>query len=198
MRRIKHLWKILLAIVVATQLSACSKTVRWEEEVPLNTGEVIWVQRSGTYSFGYNAGSGHVGYSPDWKSTIEFTYKGKRYSHTSEAFIKLLAISPEGVPNLVADARGWGNQNKYPCVTPYYAQFKPDPSGSHWDWPDRIEPWLYGLPANLLVGLVAPSDDGKKLKPSDRERLNASVLAIGKHHRMIDPEFKPENCMRSN
>jgi hypothetical protein len=41
--------QILLVVVGALQLAACSKTVQWEEEVPLNTGEVIWVKRTDTF-----------------------------------------------------------------------------------------------------------------------------------------------------
>ena len=39
---------LLMALVAlaALQLSGCSRTVEWEEEVPLNTGETIWVHRS--------------------------------------------------------------------------------------------------------------------------------------------------------
>ena len=38
--------KFITTMVLAVLLVACSKTVQWEEEVPLNTGEVIWVKRS--------------------------------------------------------------------------------------------------------------------------------------------------------
>jgi hypothetical protein len=39
----------LLISVAVFLLSSCSKTVKWEEEVPLNTGEVIWVERVDSY-----------------------------------------------------------------------------------------------------------------------------------------------------
>ena len=39
MNRFKTSLRILVAMVAALQLTACSKTVQWEEEVPLNTGE---------------------------------------------------------------------------------------------------------------------------------------------------------------
>ena len=190
---------IRLAIILlsAVLLGACSRTVTWEEEVPLNTGESIVVTRSGTYYFHYDAGSGFIGYSPKLDSTIEFTHKGKKYSHRGEARINLVAIDPNGVPSLVADARGWGNYNKYPCVTPYYVQFKPDETGTQWRWPNQIEPWLYNLPTNLLVGLSKIEDDGKKLKPKDRMRLNGSLLSMN-HYLRIDPLFKPENCIKRN
>ena len=38
MNRFKTSLRILVAMVAALQLTACSKTVQWEE-VPLNTGE---------------------------------------------------------------------------------------------------------------------------------------------------------------
>jgi hypothetical protein len=53
-------------VVAVFLLSACSKTVTWEEEVPLNTGEVIWVERVDSYervlvdhglSLGWEAGT---------------------------------------------------------------------------------------------------------------------------------------------
>ena len=37
-------------LLSAILLGACSKTVQWEEEVPLNTGEVIWVKRTDTFT----------------------------------------------------------------------------------------------------------------------------------------------------
>lgn len=39
----------VVAALCMSLLSACSKTVKWEEEVPLNTGEVIWVKRVDSY-----------------------------------------------------------------------------------------------------------------------------------------------------
>ena len=41
-----RLAKIITLLLTMLLLSACSRTVQWEEEVPLNTGETIWVQRS--------------------------------------------------------------------------------------------------------------------------------------------------------
>lgn len=188
---------ILGIVVVLLMIRACNPNVNWEEEVLLNTGETIVVQRSGSYSFGYSAGSGHIGFSPEPKTTIEFTYKGKRYSNTGTANFSLLAIGPNGGPSLVADARGWGNYNKYPCVTPYYVQFIPTNESGQWTWPNQIETWLYNLPTNLIVGLVEISDSGKTLKPTDRSRINGSLLPM-RHFNRIDPEFKPENCVKEN
>ena len=65
-------------------LSACSqtvKTVQWEEEVPLNTGETIWVKRADTYKR-------ESGYANPLKlvwgiknRTYEFSWQGQKYSY---------------------------------------------------------------------------------------------------------------------
>jgi hypothetical protein len=180
-------------------LTACSRTVQWEEEVSLNTGETIWVKRSGTYTFKPAPGSPlDYGWGGDPRSTIEFNYKGKSYSYTGEASFMLLTIAPDGLPNLVADARAWGNANKYPCVTPYYVQFLPDQTGKRWNWPQRIEPWLYGQPTNLIFGLVPLASSGNKFSGAERQQINASLLGFADHFRRIDPGFKPENCVEIN
>lgn len=49
----------LLALVV----SGCSRTVTWEEEVLLNTGETIWLLRTDTYSRSTEAGNP---FKPAW------------------------------------------------------------------------------------------------------------------------------------
>ena len=103
MNHLKKLLQIFLIVVVALQLCACSRTVEWEEEVPLNTGETILVKRSGSYEFGSESGNPlKFGYNPNWRSTIEFTYKGKRFTHTDDVKLILLVIGPDKVPNLVA------------------------------------------------------------------------------------------------
>lgn len=41
--------QVTLLALVAMQLSACSRTVEWQVEVPLNTGETIWVKHESAY-----------------------------------------------------------------------------------------------------------------------------------------------------
>lgn len=179
-------------------LTACSRSVRWSEEVLLNTGETILVERHGTYTYQAETGGVRLGWAPDWRSTIEFSYKGKQYSYTGDAFIQLLAIGPDMSPALVADARGWGNKNNYPCVTPYYVQFTPDKTGRSWTWGPRISPWLYNLPTNLMIGLAPLDSTQRKFNAATRRQVNASLLAFADNYRRIDPLFKPENCVERN
>jgi hypothetical protein len=49
MSRAKFQMMKLCMLLPLVAITACSKTVQWEEEVPLNTGETIWVKRSDTY-----------------------------------------------------------------------------------------------------------------------------------------------------
>lgn len=180
-------------------MTACTRSVQWEEQVVLNTGETIMVERHGNYTFiMFSGASGFVGYEPDWRSTIEFTYKGKRYAYTGDASIQLLAIAPDLTPVLVADANGWGNKNSYPCVTPYYVEFIPDKSGRSWSWPPRISSWLYDLPTNLMIGLAPLDSTQRRFDAAARRKINASLLSYAANYERIDPGFKPENCVKRN
>jgi len=175
----------LIAGLCMSLLTACSKTVTWEEEVPLNTGETIWVTRIVTYSLQGGAGNPlDMAYRPEWTETLEFNWQGKNYSYTGDADVMLLAISPlSNSPVLVANAalKNWDTKNSYRCTTPYYVQLSPTSDREHWIWPSSIESWLYDRPANLMlyrpkVNLVAP-----KYSKTDRERFdsgNSSFLRI--------------------
>lgn len=192
------LGRIVCVALFTSMLAACTRGVQWEEEVVLNTGETIVVERQGTYTFIlFSGASGFIGYAPDWRSTIEFTYKGRRYRHTDELSPVLLAIAPDGTPNLVASLGSeWGWKHKYYCVTPYYVQLRPDQSGKEWSWPDEIEPWLYDLPTNLLIGIAPMEADGKKLGPVDRKTMNASLTAVYKYFQVIDQTHTVDFCPR--
>lgn len=192
-----NLIKLILIGFAMTGLTACSKTIQWEEEVLLNTGETIVVKRNGTYSYKSEPGGLDYNLTPDWRSTIEFTYKGKNYSHTDELSVILLAIDSEGKPNLIAPAgMDWGWKHNYYCVTPYYVQLKPDETGKRWTWPDQIAPWLYNLPANLLAGSAPLESDGKKLGQREREQINGSWQS-SKYLLVIDPTHStPNTCPR--
>ena len=193
MKAAKTFLKFILITLTALVITACSKTVQWEEEVPLNTGETIVVKRSGKYEYEYIANWG-FGYKPIGPSTIDFEYKGKKYSHSEEIRLLLLAISPEDIPNLIASPFGWGNQNKFPCITPYYVQFVPDETGVKWQWAKQVEPWLFNLPTNLLIGTADINDNGNRLLPADRKNRNASILRDEQNSRIVS-DLKPTTCV---
>lgn len=183
----------LLAIVVALQLAACSKTVQWEEEVPLNTGETIWVKRTVNYSIQGGAGNPlDIEYRPDWVGRMEFEWAGRKYLYEGDAQVFVLAISPKKTPVLVADPDDgiWRGQHDYRhCTTPTYVQFVPDGTGRAWSWPPAIEPWLYGLPANLMRYRGRPEEMKRRYAVSDRIREDAVGWTQSPSTARIDPAY---------
>jgi len=192
---------ILAALAAAFALSACSRPIIWEENVQLNTGEVIVVKRQGHYV--YRGAPGNpldFGYHPEPDTTIRFVYKGRSYSYAGDANLLSLAIGPDGLPNLIVSATDyqWQWKHNYYCAKPSYVQLKPDRSGQSWHWPESIEPWLYNLPTNLSIGVVAPDMAGKTLSQRDREIHNASLYVAGDHYKRIDPAYQHPNCKRKD
>jgi hypothetical protein len=158
MNWLKTFLKALLIAVTALQITACSKSVQWEEEVPLNTGETIWVKREAKFVL---KGGGplalDIAYQSNGDEKIDFDWKGKKYSYAGVEGIMLLAISPETQqPVLVArgDLKNWKGEHTYRCTTPFYVQFIPSEDGRQWSWPSKIEPWLYNLEYNLMYHRV--------------------------------------------
>ncbi|MDO9234414.1 MAG: hypothetical protein Q7U28_00075 [Aquabacterium sp.] len=203
MNYLKKLLQILLVVIAATQLAACSKTVQWEEEVPLNTGETIWVKRSVVYKLkGAGGNPFDIGYGQDKTETLSFNWGGKKYVYEGEAALMLLAISPQKQPVLVAPAanKGWDWNHNYYCATPHYVQFVPDPSGSEWSWPPEIESWLYDMPSNLMRQRRKPADMQKRYTAKQRAEEDAVSSMQSPTTAKIDPKFimNPRECKRRN
>ena len=192
--------RIALTFGAVVTLSACSKTVQWEEEVPLNTGETIWVKRYVTYKYkGAGGNPLDMAYRPDWTEEIAFEWKDKTYRYVGDADLMLLAISPiTQLPVLVAHAanKDWHWRHSYRCTTPFYVQFIPDSSGQDWSWPPSIEPWLYGMGHNLL----AKRDDLEKMKSryttSDRVAMDRTMAIQDPFSARIDPIYKSDTCFK--
>lgn len=196
MNRLKKPLRILLALTAALQLTACSKTVQWEEEVPLNTGEVIWVKRTVKYT--YQGGAGNpldMAYRPKRDSYVtEFSWRGKPYRFDLDVGIVLIAISPEGYPVLVGEGDYWNLIGKYPCTIPLYVQFVPDATGRNWTWPENIEPWLYNLETNRLFAIPAPDQPKQRYTVEERKAANAPGLAGSRSRQKINPAHTGDLC----
>lgn len=166
--------KLMLIAIAMTALTACAKTVQWEEEVLLNTGETIIVKRSVPWEL--QGGSGNpldIGMRPNVDQQIlQFIYKGKNYSYSGGAAVRWIVISKDDIPNLIAPASdwNWSSRNFYYCVVPFYVQFKPTADGQTWSWPKEIEPWLYGHPYNLMV-VIPKLDEQRKKRYVAADRL---------------------------
>lgn len=199
MNHFKKSLRILLLMIAAPQLTACSKTVQWEEEVPLNTGETIWVKRSVVYSPQGGAGNPFdIAYRPTRRSDIEFDWRGQHYYFDLHGGIRVLAISPKGLPVLVtgADAGAWDAVNNYKCTIPFYVQSVPDASGRKWTWPTQIEPWLYNLETNLLLVIPTPGQGKRRYAADERKTANFGGLVQSPSRQRIDPTYTGDLCKR--
>lgn len=190
--------RIVLAALAVLQLTGCSKTVQWEEEVPLNTGETIWVKRTVKYT--YQGGAGNpldMAYRPERGSSLtEFNYQGKFYRFDLIAGIVLIAVSPQGFPVLVgeADAGRWDAVNNYRCTIPFYVQFIPDATGQKWTWPPKIEPWLYNLESNRLFAIPKPGEGKSRYTVEERKAANYPGLVQSPSRQKIDPAYTGDLC----
>lgn len=185
--------------LVALALGACSRTVTWEEEVLLNTGETIWIERSMPWEMRGGFGNPFdIAIRPTRDQTIRFTYRGTTYTYRGRANVLWVAISPTWRPTLVAPAGdyGWYSANTYYCVVPYYVQLVPSADGQQWSWPERIEPWLYNLPANVMSSIPRLNEERKRrYTRADRDERDAvSRLQIPSGSR-IDPTYKAGSCI---
>jgi hypothetical protein len=190
------LLRILMAIVAVLQLAACSKTVEWEEEVPLNTGDTIWVKRTATY---VRSSAYANPLKPSWRiesETLVFEWAGQKYKWEGDANLMLLAIDPERRPALVANASSgfsWGDRHDYKCTKPYYVQFVPR-QPDDWFWPHSIERWLYGVEANLMSHRTAPDEMLRQISRTQRERVDLDMLSRNPETRKIVSDYMPDYC----
>lgn len=201
MNLLKKLLQLLLTGVAALQLTACSKTVQWEEEVLLNTGETIWISKEVRYTIkGQPGNPADLGYLPDLAETTSFKYGARNYSYRGDAGIMVLAISPQKLPVLLAppENTGWYRHNNYKCVKPYYVQLTPDITGQQWTWPDRIEPWTYNLPANLMLNRDHPSEVKRRYTIADKSKQTYLQDPQLSYIQKIDPLFIGDICKGSN
>ena len=203
MSRLRKPLQILLTAIAALQLTACSKTVQWEEEVPLNNGETIWVKRSVVYSLQGESGNPmNIGYGQNKTEKLSFEWGGRKYVYEGDADLLVLAVSPQKQPVLVAHAanKGWDWNHNYYCATPHYVQFLPDASGRKWSWPPEIESWLYGMPSNLMRQRRKPEEMQRRYTVKQREEEDAVSSMQSPTTAKVDPKFimNPRECKRKN
>lgn len=198
----KHLGRrlqILLTVIAALLLGACSRTVQWEEEVPLNTGETIWVKKTVNYTLRGGAGNPFdIAYRPDWVEKLSFEWSGKKYVYEGDARVILLAISPQKQPVLVAPAAdsSWQWKHDYKCTMPFYVQLVPDSANNTWTWPPAIEPWLFGLSHNLMRTRNPPSQMPARVTALIRNSEDKAGSMQTPSQAKIDPTYKTDSCIK--
>jgi hypothetical protein len=181
----------LVMVVGAALLAGCSKTVTWEEEVPLNTGETIWVKREVVYRLkGAGGNPFDMGYRPDWTEQLSFEWKGQPYRYVGDADLMLLAISPDKKRPVLAaraDLKNWDTKNRYRCTTPFYVQLMPSGTGRDW-------PWLFDMPSNLMLHRSEIGEVKKRYSAIDRAEADRVVRNQSPSLTRIDPLFRFDQC----
>jgi hypothetical protein len=197
----KNYLSVGFLIVSGLVLVGCSETekwTRWKEEVPLNTGETILVSRSQKWTMHGSYGAPSLKLLPSSEKTLEFDYRGVKYSYSGKLNVRFIAVSPTSSrPVLVGlpGDYGWDTANSYYCVKPYYVQLVPDLSGSVWVWPERIEPWLYGIPKNLMGATPSDSDVNERTYTSnDRNVRDRHYIENAPYAAKVDPEYSGNGC----
>jgi hypothetical protein len=130
-------------LLSAILLTACSKTVQWEEEVPLNTGEVIWVKRTDTFIRRSEPGNPlQMGWWPNGRA-YKFSWRGQDYAYEFKGVSTgpiLLHVYPEEKTAALVDS-GWPTCSGY-------VEFRWIRGG--WQLQSNIYPSLIGQPRNLM------------------------------------------------
>ncbi len=188
-----------LPILYGAFYFSTNRTITWEEEVPLNTGETIWVKRSMPWKLQGGFGNPFdISMKPTWDQVISFSYAEKEYFYLGRANVLWIVVSPSKTPTLVARAAdlAWDSRNSFYCVTPHYVQFSPNANGKIWSWPEKIEPWLYGFSANVMA-TIPQIDEKRKNRyfAKDREQRDATYRMQSPTGYRIDPQFKSDACV---
>lgn len=193
MKRFKKPLQILLMLVAATQLTACSKTVQWEEEVPLNTGETIWVKRMDSYVKGSEPGNP---LKMTWgieKRAYEFSWQGQHYTYQTEPKVSLGAILiyvfPADKTIAIVDAA----RN---CAKPGYGEFRWTNGG--WHIQENVSQILIDQPRNLMAYYSA--EDGVIPARVTKETRSKEDTAPnrGKKSLNVDVSKIATNCFGRN
>lgn len=189
--------KTFIALLATLTLGACARNVEWQEEVLLNTGETIWVTKASSYRIQESGGNPlDLRYLPAYREKTSFTWHGKQYVYDGEADLMLIAISAAGYPVLVAPAanKTWDWKNNYRCTTPHYVQLIPDAEGTRWTWPPHIEPWLYGLPRNLMAKRGKMEELRARYTRDQKQQGDVSSLTQNVPAQKIDPGYTESGC----
>lgn len=194
----RHIARRAVALIALCSLAACSKTAKWEEEVVLNTGVTITVQREIEYEYSGDAGNPlDIALRPRSRSgVLEFSWGGKSFRFAEHSAPTVLAIDTAGRPIILApaDSGAWDAINYYQCTIAFYAQFTPDGTGSHWTWPKEIDKAYLDLATNLLQRVPLPDSKQRTFTAPEVQAINLATFKRDPYRLRIDPTFSGDRC----
>lgn len=168
------------------------KTVEWKEEVPLNTGETIWVQRVDIFKRGSQPGNPlKSGWWPNNRKYI-FSWQGREYFYETPSFngspLLLYVYPSEQIVALIAYSKS--------CQKPGYAEFRW--INGEWVVQQNLNPLLIGLPRNLID--YSSAEDGAIPKEVTQEWIRKSHFDLpqrGGSLTHLPASEISKNCLRS-
>jgi hypothetical protein len=191
-------WRRFAAAAVSTLsllLSACGQslnTVEWEEEVLLNTGEIIWVKRVDTFIRGAEPGNP---LQRTWrlnKRAYEFTWLGKKYIYTTE-----VKVSPGALMLYVHDAGktlGIVDFSRN-CIKPGYGEFRW--INGNWQLQENAASALIGQARNLMGSFDSEGEIPARVNRAFKQQVDTAPNR-SKKIMQIDESNLATNCARSN
>ena len=69
-----------------------------------------------------------------------------------------------------------------------------DENATEWIWPKQIEPWLYGIPTNIMLNIPDIGKVKGNYRAFGRKQIDNTFLAFYKNYRAIDAQHIDENC----
>ena len=159
-----------VALTAVLMLSGCggssAKSVSWDEEVRLNTGEVLWIKRTDNFQRRSVPGNPlQMGWWPDVR-TYEFAYRNRNYLYRTNPADSLgaLMLFARGDDVMVIDATR-------ACGKPGYAEFRWD--GQRWQ-ARNVGPDAIGQPRNLMQAYSEQKSWGDRISTQDKVARDAS------------------------
>ena len=172
-------------------LSACSqtvKTVQWEEEVPLNTGETIWVKRLDTFVKGPEPGNP---LKRTWgleKRDYVFAWQGQKYAYV----VKTKTGGPVLIHVLLADNTIAIVDSAWPYCAGY-GEFRW--IDGYWQLQKNVSPTIIGQRRNLMGSFDAAGEIPARVDTAFKHQIDTSVNSSQKIMQ-IEEAHLATNCPR--
>lgn len=175
-----------IALVAATQLTACSKSIEWDEDVLLNTGETIQVHRTDRFERRTEAGNP---LQPAWwpeARLYEFAYGGRTYRYESPA-----RQSPGAMAIAIDAGEVFIVDRVRNCRRPGLAVWHW--TGTDWQAPPETPATLLGTKRNLMALRSPDGDLPQHVSIAARHRLDEQV-GVSPHVDELNPMTAASGC----
>lgn len=142
----------LCMLFISLALVGCGRTISWEEEVLLNTGEVIWVKRTDSYVRRSEPGNPlDMGWGLNTRE-IRLKRNGQEYNFQTESQATLMIYEYADTPKTVAIV-AWTTE----CGKRGYGEYRW--KNNSWQLQPEITFELVGRPRNLMDFYSATEGD---------------------------------------